>query len=87
MKVILTKDDIESIIKEYFNMESVATQKDGTIVMDTTLERITNEKNDMSILNNKLKKKKPYTGISAPYVPYISPPYGITSTNWSGKTK
>ena len=71
MKIILSKDDIENIIKEYYNMEAVATQKDGTILIDTTLERITNEKNDMHVLNSKLKNNPIYTPFSIP-VPYKS---------------
>ena len=55
MKIILSKEDIEGIVKEYYGMESVAFQKDGTIVIDTTLEKITNEKNDMLLLDQKLK--------------------------------
>jgi len=74
MKVILSKEDIENLVKEYFDMESVAFQKDGTIVIDTTLEKITNEKNDMKILNEKLKKKKQYQNIiGSPH--YIPSPY------------
>ena len=74
MKVILGKKDIESIVKKYFDMESVAWQKDGTIILDTTLEKITNEKNDLSKFNNIL-------GINKKIIPYIRsqyPPHNST---------
>jgi len=82
MKVTLSKEDIETIIKEYFDMESVAWQKDGTIILDTTLEKITNEKNKLGIFNEKLgitKKNPQIIGTSYPY----TPSWGgtITSTN------
>jgi len=83
MKVILSKEDIEMIIKEYFDMESVAWQKDGTIVIDTTLEKITNEKNTLDKFNDKLginKKNVPYLSPARNYVPSWNTGRGITST-------
>ena len=81
MKVTLSKEDIETIIKEYFGMDSVAWQKDGTIVLDTTLEKITNEKNNLEKFNDKLginKQNVPYIGGSS--WPRVTPQWtGITA--------
>jgi len=58
MQVILSKEDIETIIKEHFDMESVTWKKDGTIVIDSTLEKITNEENDQSVFESIIRKDK-----------------------------
>ena len=80
MKVTLSKEDIETIIKEYFDMESVAWQDDGTIILDTTLEKITNEKNDLS----KFKEKM---GIKNSWTTSILPSKYTLPSNWKGKNE
>ena len=84
MKVILSKDDIESLVKEYFDMESVSFQDDGTIIIDSTLEKITNEKNNMDVFNEKIGKNNLQTNqfLSIPYYEQQlirTPPAGILS--------
>jgi hypothetical protein len=67
LKVILSKDDIQVIVKQYYNMDAAEWNDDGTITLDSTLERIVNEKNDMKILEDRLKKK-PSTNWTGPYI-------------------
>lgn len=80
LKIILSKDDIQALVKKYYDMDAAEWNDDGTITIDTTLERIVNEKNDMHVLEDLLKKKPstpyiggqqwPYTGtgkLTAPY--------------------
>jgi hypothetical protein len=55
MKIILSKEDIEAVVKKYFEMEAVAWADDGTIIIDTTLEKIMNQDNDMETLNERIK--------------------------------
>lgn len=71
MKIILSKDDIEGIIKKYYDMEALAWNDDGTITMDTTLERIMNEKNDMKTLDEKLRSQN---------ATYLSSPYSVSES-------
>lgn len=92
MKIILSKEDIEALVKKYYDMEAIAWNEDGTITIDTTLERIVNEKNDMHRLDDLLKKKNippynppniypsnPQPGYPFPS-PYKWPTTGITLT-------
>lgn len=45
MKIILNKNDIKKIIKKVFNIEAVCWNDDGTLTIDTVLEKITNNSN------------------------------------------
>jgi hypothetical protein len=71
MKIILSKDDIEELVKKYYDMESVGWNEDGSMTIDTTLEKITNDKNDMKVLNDRLLKR---SSIAMPiYNPFVYP--------------
>lgn len=44
MKIILSKDDIEEIIKKLFDIEAIGWNNDGTLIIDTVLEKLVNDK-------------------------------------------
>ena len=62
-------------------MDAAEWNDDGTITIDTTLERIVNEKNDMHVLKEKLEKRS-NTDWTRPYI--TSPPYQFTNTAIQG---
>jgi len=68
MKIILSKDDLEEIIKKLFDIEAVGWNDDGTLTIDTVLEKLVNDKSKFNTddLRRMLGRHIP--------TPYISPP-------------
>jgi acid phosphatase family membrane protein YuiD len=44
VKIILSKEDIETIIKNIFDIEAMCWNDDGTLTLDTILDKLVNEK-------------------------------------------
>jgi len=45
MRIELTKQDVESILKKYLNMDAVLLKNNGSAIIDTTLEKIISNEN------------------------------------------
>ena len=43
MRIELSRDDVETILKKYMSMQTVVLNKDGSATVDTTLEKIVSE--------------------------------------------
>jgi len=55
MKIELSREDVEIILKKYFDMDALLLRSDGSAIIDTTLEKIINDKSKYSgglILNS-----------------------------------
>jgi hypothetical protein len=87
MKIILSKDDIEEIIKNVFNIEAMGWNKDGTITIDTVLEKIVNDKSNFNTKDlQRMIGRNPTLPTITPYIPQ---PYntGTTKGLFSPNTK
>jgi len=75
MQIILSKDDIEEIIKKVFDIEAMGWNDDGTITIDTVLEKLVNDKSKFNTDDLKRMLGRTPTPAPNPY-PYIQPtPY------------
>lgn len=75
MQIILSKDDIEEIIKKVFDIEAMGWNDDGSITIDTVLEKLVNEKSKFNTDDIKRMLGRTPTPAPNPY-PYIQPsPY------------
>ena len=75
MQIILSKDDIEEIIKKVFDIEAMGWNKDGTITIDTVLEKLVNDKSKFNTDDLKRMLGRAPTQVQPQY-PYIQPtPY------------
>ena len=43
MKIELSREDVEIILKKYFDMDALLLRSDGSAIIDTTLEKIIND--------------------------------------------
>ena len=75
MKIELSREDVETIIKKYLNMDAVLLNENGSAIIDTTLEKLLNDKKidlESEILNK--GQKLPLHGINFPPIgayPYM----------------
>jgi len=82
MQIILSKDDIEEIIKKVFDIEAMGWNDDGSITIDTVLEKLVNEKSKFN--TDDIKRMLGRAPTPAPY-PYIQPtPYIQPKPIWFG---
>jgi hypothetical protein len=90
MQIILSKDDIEEIIKKVFDIEAMGWNKDGTITIDTVLEKLVNDKSkfntdDLKRMLGRAPTQVPYSYIQP--APYIQPtPYRFVTGIQPGQT-
>lgn len=81
MIIKITKEEILDIINEYFDVNNAGYDKNGSVVIDETLEKILNESPNEKLINRlkKQNKKKDFDQIyptSPPMSPpRVSPPY------------
>ena len=68
MKIILSKDDIEEIIKKLFDIEAIGWNADGTLTIDTVLEKLINDKSKFNTDDLRRMLGRPVQS------PYITPP-------------
>lgn len=84
MQIILSKDDIEEIIKKVFDIEAMGWNDDGTITIDTVLEKLVNDKSKFNTDDLKRMLGRAPTPAPNPY-PYIQPsPYIQPKPIWYG---
>jgi len=68
MQIILSKDDIEEIIKKVFDIEAMGWNKDGTITIDTVLEKLVNDKSKFNTDDLKRMLGRAPTQVTYPYI-------------------
>jgi len=52
MRIELSRDDVEEILKKYMSMDTVVLNEDGTATVDTTLEKLVSDKTPQEELFN-----------------------------------
>jgi hypothetical protein len=80
MQIVLTKDDVLEIIKKVFDLEAVGWNKDGTVTIDTVLEKLINDKSNFNTDDLKRMLRKPVqpTPVNPTPItpsPWIIPPH------------
>jgi hypothetical protein len=73
MKIILSKEDIEEIIKKIFDIEAIGWNEDGSLTIDTVLEKLVNDKSKFNTDDLRRMLGRPVQPVPIPYNP--SPPY------------
>jgi len=78
MRIELSRDDVEKILRNYLGMDTVVLNDDGSATFDTVLEKLVGEKQEPI-------KPAPYIS-PIPYIPIKPYPIWATTTPAGQKT-